>query len=119
MKAVSSTAPVSVATLVSVGASFTAVKLMVAVVEAVPPAPSLTEVVSVRLVVLSCNPRYVIFPAVVKYVFNAATVPSKVRAVAEPPTVIPVPTLPVIVPSITESVTVRLVLSASAKGVPV
>ena len=59
-----------------------------------------------------------IFPAAAKYVFNAATVPAKVRAVAVPPTVIPVPGLPVIVPTSTPSVTVRLGLSASEKGVP-
>ena len=57
-------------------------------------------------------------PAVVKYVFNAATVPANVRAVAVPATVIPVPAFPVTVPSLTESVTVSVALSTSAKGVP-
>ena len=104
----------------TVGASFTAVKLRVLVVVVVSE-PSLTCVVSVRLVVLFSAPRYVIFPAVVKYVFRADTVPAKVRAVAVPPTVMPVPVLPVIVPSLPliVRVTVRLVLSTSAKGVPV
>jgi hypothetical protein len=102
----------------TVGASLTAVKLRVLVVVAVSE-PSLTCVVSVRLVVLLSAPWYVIFPAVVKYVFRSDTVPAKVRAVAEPPTVMPVPALPVIVPSLMVRVTVRLVLSTSAKGVPV
>jgi hypothetical protein len=100
------------------GASFTAVKVIVLVVLA-DSAPSLTAVVSVRLVVLFEAPWYVILPAVVKYVFRAAMVPAKVRAVAVPATVIPVPTSPVIVPSLTESVAVSVALSASAKGVPV
>jgi hypothetical protein len=59
----------------------------------------------------------VIFPAVVKYVFKSDPVPAKVRAVAVPPTVMPVPALLVIVPSLIVRVTVRLVLSTSAKGV--
>ena len=82
-------------------------------------APSLTCVVSVRSVVLLSAPWYVIFPSVVKYVFRADPVPAKVRTVAEPPTVMPVPALPVIVPSLIVRVTVRLVLSTSAKGVSV
>ena len=45
--------------------------------------------------------------------------PENVRAAPVPPTVIPVPALPVIVPLAMESVTVRLLLSTSAKGVPV
>ena len=41
------------------------------------------------------------------------------KLIAEPATVIPVIALPVIVPSLTESVTVSVALSTSAKGVPV